>query len=158
MITSLAGILGELEFFKGIGPEYLAVLAGCATNVTFEAGETLFREGEQAHQFFVIREGRVALDVFATGRGPVSIQTAGSGEVIGWSWLFPPHTWRFSARTLEPTRAIALDGTCLIGKCERDHSFAYELLKRFADVMSSRLDATRLQLLDVYASSAPGSR
>ena len=158
MTENLAAILGGHEFFQGVQPAHLAILAGCASNVRFEAGETLFREGEEAHQFFVIRHGRVALDVFAAGRGPITIQTAGEGEVIGWSWLFPPHHWRFSARAVEPTQAIALDGRCLTEKCDKDHSLAYEILKRFADVMSRRLDATRLQLLDVYASSGPTAK
>jgi CRP/FNR family transcriptional regulator, cyclic AMP receptor protein len=158
MTTDLSAILGDHEFFKGMKPEHLAILAGCASNVKFEAGETLFREGEEAHQFFLLRQGRVALDVFAAGRGPITIQTSGEGEVIGWSWLFPPHHWRFSARAVEMTRAFALDGKCLREKCDRDHSLAYEILKRFAEVMSHRLDATRLQMLDVYASSGPSAK
>jgi CRP-like cAMP-binding protein len=73
-----------------------------------------------------------------------------AGEVLGWSWLIPPYHWKFDARAIEQTRALALDGKCLRTKCEEDHDLGYELLKRFAQIMEERLQATRLQLLDVY--------
>ncbi len=158
MTQTLETILGEHAFLRGLPSDHLALITGCASNVRFETGATLFREGDEATQFFVVREGRVALDIFAPGRGPITIQTVGAGEVLGWSWLVPPYHWRFSARAVELTRAIALDGECLRGKCEKDHSLGYELLKRFTDIMSQRLDATRLQLLDLYGSAAPAGR
>jgi hypothetical protein len=92
----------------------------------------------------------VALEVTAPGRAPLVVQTLGAGEILGWSWLVPPHHWLFDAVALEQTRAIALDGRCLRGKCEADHDLGYELLKRFALIMEERLEATRLQLLDLY--------
>jgi hypothetical protein len=92
------------------------------------------------------------VETFAPGRGPIIIQTLGEGEVLGWSWLIAPYRWRFDGRAVELTRAIALDGECLRGKCEEDHNFGYKLMKRFAHVMEQRLQATRLQLLDVYGS------
>ncbi|HVP38786.1 MAG TPA: cyclic nucleotide-binding domain-containing protein [Candidatus Saccharimonadales bacterium] len=155
MNKNLSALLGEHNFLLGLPPAHLEVITGCASNVKFDAGETLFREGDEAHQFYLVRHGRVALDIFAPGRGPITIQTVGEGEVVGWSWLVAPYHWRFTARAVELTRAVALDGRCLREKCERDHSLAYELLKRLADVVSQRLDATRLQLLDVYAATAP---
>jgi CRP/FNR family transcriptional regulator, cyclic AMP receptor protein len=80
----------------------------------------------------------------------LTIQTLGVGEVLGWSWLFPPYRWLFDARTIELTRAIALDGKCLRAKCDEDHHLGYEMVKRFAQVIIERLQASRLQLLDVY--------
>ncbi len=77
-------------------------------------------------------------------------QTVAEGDVLGWSWLFPPYRWVFDAQALELTRALVFDGTCLRGKCEDDHNLGYELMKRFAHVVVQRLQATRLQLLDVY--------
>jgi CRP-like cAMP-binding protein len=79
------------------------------------------------------------------------IQTIEKGEILGWSWLIPPHTWHFDARALEPIRALAIDGKCLRAKCEANHDLGYELLKRVSSIMYQRLQATRMQILDVYA-------
>ena len=84
-------------------------------------------------------------------RKPIMLATLGEGEILGWSWLLPPYLWRFHAHAVESTRAIALDGKCLRTKCEQNHDLGYEMLKRFAQIMEQRLEATRLQLLDVYA-------
>jgi len=82
------------------------------------------------------------------------IETLEEGDILGWSWLIPPYLWRFDARIVEPTRAIALDGKCLRMKCDENHDLGYELLKRFAHIVTQRLQATRLQLLDIYAPHA----
>ena len=125
-------------------------IAGCATNVRFKAEEFLYREGDEANNFFVLREGKVAIEAFSPKRGAITIQTLTAGDVLGWSWLFPPYHTHFGARAIEPTRAICLDGKCLRNKCEQDHDLGYELMKRFSEVMIQRLQATRLQLLDIY--------
>lgn len=151
-MRTLETILAEHPFFAGLDPRYLQIIAGCATNVVFEAGQMIFREGEPANCFYLVRLGRVALEVHAAGVGTITIQTLDSGDILGWSWLVPPYRWHFDARAVELTRAIALDGECLRHKCEQDHSLGYELLKRFAEIITQRLQATRLQLLDVYSS------
>jgi CRP/FNR family transcriptional regulator, cyclic AMP receptor protein len=84
------------------------------------------------------------------GRGPITVETIGPGEILGWSWLFPPYRWHFDGRAVEGTRAIAFDAKCLRLKCEEDHDLGYELVKQFAHVMMERLQATRLRMLDVY--------
>ncbi len=117
----------------------------------FAAGAYLFREGEDANHFYLVRRGRVALEVSAPQRKPIVVDTVEEGDILGWSWLVPPYRWRFSARAVDTTIAIALDGTCLRAKCEENHDLGYELLKRFALVMVRRLEHTRLQLLDVYS-------
>jgi hypothetical protein len=91
--------------------------------------------------------------MFAPSRGPIILQTLGEGEVLGWSWLVAPYRWRFDGRAVELTRAIALDGECLRGKCEEDHDLGYELMKRVSLVMEKLVQATRLQLADVYGGS-----
>jgi CRP-like cAMP-binding protein len=149
-------VLAELPVFEGLDPAYLEYIAGCGTNRVFGAGEQLFREGDPADSFFVIRHGRVALEVQAPGRGALMIETLGEGAVVGWSWLFPPHRYSFDARALEQTRTVAFDGACLRGKCEEDRNLGYELMQRFASVMLERLQATRLQLLDIYGQPATG--
>jgi CRP/FNR family transcriptional regulator, cyclic AMP receptor protein len=123
---------------------------GCSVNKIFEAGQFLFREGESADTFYVIRNGRVQVETFSPEHGPIIIQTEAEGEVLGWSWLVPPYHWRFDARATEQVRVIAIDGKCLREKCEEDHNLGYELMKRFALIIAERLEATRLQLLDVY--------
>ena len=153
-METLEPILAQHPFLKDLEPRHLQLIVGCAANVRFEAGQFIFREGAAAKQFYIVRHGKIALEIFVPGRGPVTIQTLGEGEVLGWSWLFPPYQWHFDARALELTRAIALDGECLRGKCETDHDLGYELVKRFANVMMERLQATRLQLLDVYGEHA----
>ena len=143
-------LIREHDFFKGLAPNYQALLAGCATNVRFNPNEFIFREGEAADKFYVIRHGKVALDVYIPGRGLETIQTVDEGEVLGWSWLFEPYQWHFDARALDLTRAIAFDGQCLRDKCDTDHELGYDMMKRFAQIIIQRLQATRLQNLDIY--------
>ena len=149
-MQTLEPYLAEHPFLKGLDPHHLKIIVGCASNVRFDAGQYILREGEEANNFYIIRHGIVAVELFAAERGTITIQTIGEGEILGWSWLIPPYRWRFDAKAVELTRAIALDGKCLRNKCEQDHDLGYELLKRFVHIITSRLDATRLQLLDVY--------
>ncbi|GHD60467.1 hypothetical protein GCM10017083_46370 [Thalassobaculum fulvum] len=143
-------ILREHRFFAGLDEESCGVVCGCAKNVRFEAGEYLFRAGEPADQFYLLRHGRVALEVAAPGRGAVTFQTVGEGEIVGVSWLIPPYRWTYDAKAVELVRAIAMDAACLRRKCEADHDLGYEMMKRFVPVLVDRLQNTRLQILDVY--------
>jgi CRP-like cAMP-binding protein len=149
-METLDPILAHHSFFQDIDPSYRQLMAGCAANVRFPAGADLFREGDAANAFYLIRHGLVALQVFIPGQGRITIETIASGDVLGWSWLFPPYRWHFDAQALELTRAIAFDGACLRAKCDDDHDLGYALMQRFARIMMQRLQATRLQLLDVY--------
>ena len=149
-METLKRILSEHAFFRGMEERYLDLLEGCASNVRFDAGEFILREGQQADIFFLIRHGMVGLEMFVPGKGAITILTVGENELVGWSWLVPPYKWRFDARALQLTRAIALDGKCLRDKSEKDHDLGYELLKRFVPIIEERLSATRLQLLNVY--------
>ena len=149
-IHTFEKILGEHPFFKDLSDPHLDTVVGCVANVVFQPGEFIFREGEAADHFFVVREGKVAVEVFVPNKGPVTIETIEGGEMLGWSWLFPPYKARFDARALNAVRALSLDGACLRTKCEKDPALGYELLKRFTEVVVSRLEATRMQLLDLY--------
>ncbi|MBD2327975.1 cyclic nucleotide-binding domain-containing protein [Alkalinema sp. FACHB-956] len=149
-LSSLAPILQEHEFFAGLSPEYVQLLTECASNIRFDAGDMLFRQGEPADRFYLLRQGKVAIEISAPGRPTLTIKTLGDNDVLGWSWLFPPYQWQFDARALELTRAVALDGRCLRGKCDNDPVLGYELMKRFSQIMLDSLNATRLQLLDLY--------
>jgi CRP/FNR family transcriptional regulator, cyclic AMP receptor protein len=150
MPRSIDTVLADVPFFAGLDSDQLALLAGCATNVHFEAGASLFRQGDDADVFYVIRQGGIALETFVPTRGSVLIETLEAGEVIGWSWLFPPHRWHFDARALTVVRATAFDGACLRRKAEEDPLLGYDLMSRFAQVAIERLQWTRLRLLDVY--------
>jgi CRP-like cAMP-binding protein len=149
-MQTLDDVLSQHAFFKGLKPEYLALIAGCAQNVHFNPGDYLIREGTAADRFFAIRAGQVAVEAYVPSRGGVTLQTLGEGEILGWSWLFPPYEWQFDARARESVRATAFDGACLRSKCDGDPALGYELMKRVARLVSSRLEATRRQLLDVY--------
>ena len=149
-------LLAEVPAFGDLDPGYLELIAGCGVNQTFEAGTYLFREGEPADNFFVIRRGRIALEVFVPARGQVVVSTHGPGELVGWSWLFPPYRWQFDGRASETVHAIVFDGACLRGKCDADHAFGYVLMQRFAARMLVRLQETRLRLLDVYGHAPVG--
>ena len=149
-MRTLEGVLAGHPFFSGMDPRYLQLAVGCAANVRFNAGELIFQQGYDAEHFYLIRAGKVALEIHVPGRGGLTIQTLGAGDVLGWSWLVPPYNWRFDGRAAEVTRAIVFDGKCLRGKCEEDHELGYELQKRVISILGEHLDATRFRLLDVY--------
>ena len=149
-MSTTGRVLEEHPFFEGLSPRHLEVILGCATPVQFEAGEFIAREGEAADKFYLIRRGRVALEIPTSDRGVIRFETLEPGEVLGWSWVVPPATWSFDACALELTRAIVVDGSCLHAKCAEDHDLGYEVLLRFSQILALRLEAARLQTLDVY--------
>ncbi len=151
---TLEPIVRQQPFFQGLEEHYVKLVAGCAKNVRFEGDQIIFREGEEANEFYLIREGLVAVEVIVPQRGSTIVQTVTEGDMLGWSWLFPPYSWRFQARAQKETRALAFDGKCLRTKCEEDHDLGYELLKRFSRIVTDRLEATRVQLLDLYGTNA----
>lgn len=147
-------IIREHPFFAGMQDPFLELVCGCARNARFTAGQYLFHEGEPADWFYLIRQGRVALQLTAPGRGAVTFQTVEEGELAGVSWLIPPYRWTYDVRAVGDTRAIAINAACLREKCEADHDLGYEMMKRFMPVLIQRLQATRLQILDVYGTHA----
>ncbi len=152
-MENLERVLSEHPFLSGMASKHIKLLVGCASNVVFKAGEFVFREGEPADTFYFIRHGKVLIETYAPHKGPIVIRSREEGEILGWSWLVPPYRWHFDARAVELTRAIALDGKCLREKCETDHDLGYEVMKRFALIIAERLEATRLQLMDIYGNS-----
>jgi CRP/FNR family transcriptional regulator, cyclic AMP receptor protein len=146
----LGRLIAEHPFFAGMAAEYCELIGGCARNVRFDKGQYLFREGEPADEFFLIRHGRAVLEIMAPGRGPLRFQTVGAGEVVGESWLLAPYRWIFDAQALELVRALSIDARCLRQKAEENHDFGYEMMKRFMGMLVQHLHAAQLQLLDVY--------
>ena len=147
---SFESVLAETSIFGDLSVEHIAAIAGCAENVTYPAKARIYREGDHADQFLIIREGHVAIDMESVHRGVLTVHTAGPGEVLGWSWLFPPYQWHYNARAVEDTQAIALDADCLRAKKNQDPALGYALMKGFSAIMLSRLEATRMQLMDIY--------
>jgi CRP-like cAMP-binding protein len=149
-IRTIEQLLVETRLFANLPEHHLATIAGCAVTAHFEEGEYVFREGGPADTFYVLRGGSIALETYVPGRGAALLMTIDDQDVLGWSWLFPPYRWHLDARAIEPVRAVAFDGACLRQKSIDDHELGYELMRRFAEVIVSRLQATRMQLLDVY--------
>ena len=149
-VRDIGQLLSEHPFFAGLDEEVVALLVGCAEIAHFRAGDVLFRSGAPADRFFVVRSGRVALELTAPGRAPLVVETADAGEVVGWSWLVPPYQWFCDGLAVEETSVVALDGGCLRGKCATDPSLGFQLLSRVTHVMYARLQATRVRLLDLY--------
>lgn len=140
-------VIAGHPFLRGLKQAHLHLLAESAMRVHHRAGEIIFHEGEPANRFYLIEQGRVLLESPRREQLPVTLQVIGSGDVLGWSWLFPPYYWHFDARTVEPTTAIFFYGTRLREQCEQDHDFGYEMMKRMAQVLVQRLQVARSQLL-----------
>ena len=153
-MKTLTEAITEHAFFQGMKAEHVAVLTEGAKTAKFKAGDVLFREREPANQFYLIESGKVALEAHEPADGTMPIQTLRAGEVLGWSWLFPPFFWHFQARAMEPTNVIILNGAHLLVCAERNHDFGYELMKRMAKVVIHRLQATRRKLLALQVESA----
>jgi CRP/FNR family transcriptional regulator, cyclic AMP receptor protein len=152
--TSLAELVSTHPLLAGLPGDAVANVAGCAQNVSFRSGDLLLAEGDSADTLYLLRRGRVAIEVHAPERGPIVIETLGPGATVGWSWLVPPYLWHFDARAMGEVGAVAIDGACLRAKAEADPSLGYELMKRVAAVLLSRLQATRLRLLDLYGTGS----
>jgi len=150
-VSGFESILSEHPFFTSLDPSQIATLGGCARNARFDAGEYLVREGEPADCFYLLRFGRAALEIATPTAGSITLETVEAGEVLGWSWLFPPFKWHFDARAVTLVRAVSLDGVCLRKKCGEDARLGLALMTRFAQVAIQRLEAAQLQLLDLYA-------
>lgn len=138
-------------FLAGLNPTHLALLTDCAVSAEFKAGEMILREGELATRVYLLETGKVNLEAKAHRHNPVVIDTIGAGDLLGWSCMFPPYVWHFSARAIEPTRAIFFCGDVLREYCSRNHLLGYELLKRMMPVMIKRMQRARARLVEVDA-------
>ncbi len=136
-------------FLAGMNHTQLTLLTDCAVARHFNMGQTILREGEFANGFYLIETGRVALESEAGFGESIVIQTIGAGDLLGWSWMFPPYVWQFAARAIEPTAALFFYAAILREYCEKDHSLGYELLKRISAVMVTRLHAAHDQMLSL---------
>jgi CRP/FNR family transcriptional regulator, cyclic AMP receptor protein len=152
-VRGIDELIAAAPVFEGLSTDQLALIAGCGHNEHVPAGAMLLREGDSADRFFLIRRGSVAIEVHAPGRGALVIETLHAGDPVGLSWLFPPYRWQLDARAVEACDLVVFDGACLRGKSEEDHELGYQLMRRFVASLISRLQATRLQLLDIYGNA-----
>ena len=138
-------------FLGGLSPEHLAIVLHNSKQADFASGEIILKEGDPANRFFLIESGRVA--VGAGIRPGKTVQMIGPGEVLGWSWLFPPFCWHFSARAIEPVKCLVLDGAHLLVTAEENPKFGYDLMRRISQTLVTRLQATRNKMLEVSTSN-----
>jgi CRP/FNR family transcriptional regulator, cyclic AMP receptor protein len=149
MIEITAATLATHPFLRSMSRHHLAVLAETASDVVFPAGHRLFKDGGHATHFWLIQSGHVALDLHVPGQDRVRIATIGMGELLGWSWLFPPFKWAFGAVAAGPVEAFEFDGRAVRACCAADPALGYELTQRLTRVIANRLQATRIKLISV---------
>lgn len=145
------GKLAKQPFARNASPEFLNHLASVASEIAFRKGEVIFREGEFADRFFLILSGKVGLETHRNGQSSIVIQRLEPGDALGWSWLFPPFQWHFTAHALEPCRVLAFNAASLLVRAEEDSVFGYELMKRISRQVIHRLQATRERFIHKLA-------
>lgn len=148
--------LGRHGFLRGLAERDVARLAEVASRLDLPAGHRLFDVGDTADRFWLVQNGLVELDLVVPGRGRLTVETLGMGDVIGWSWLFPPYQWRFGAVVTRPLHGFELDGRAVRAMCMQDRELGYDLTQRFLAVVLHRLQASRVRLMDLYLRHGPG--
>jgi len=139
--------LGKHAFLRGLSEPHLEALAQCTQEITLTADQFLGREREAASTWYLVQSGKVSIEARKSGHAAVRVLVLGPGDIVGWSWIVPPHRWQFDARVLDSVQALALDAEALRRLCETDHELGYQLLKRLIVVVSGRLAATQKQVL-----------
>lgn len=142
--------LSSHEFFSGFNDDILKFLCECSSMHEIKKGQILFRQGENADKFYVLRKGCISIQMPAIIGPNLEIQALGKNQILGWSWLIPPFKWSFQAMAEEDSELLMFDGTAILARCEREPKFGYELLKKFAALMSMRLDAARQKMMDEW--------
>ena len=158
MSGEMAARVAQHPFFARLDSDQLDVLTGAGTVATYAPAGRIFAEGGVADRFWLIDTGSVALDMRVPGRGDQVIETLPGGTVLGWSWLHPPYRWHFGAVAREPTVTLAFDAASVRRHCDADPAFGYAILRCFTPVITQRLQATRLRMLDLYATPAQAGR
>jgi CRP-like cAMP-binding protein len=150
MTDQILAAVQKHPFAQGLTPEHCATLASLARPASFAQGDMIFREGDERHEFFLLLSGRVALEMMAQGK-PLRVHTLEGGDELGWSSVIVGRGKLFQARALEPVEALAFDGYALLERCRADTGFGYKIMHRLLGVVSERLQAARLQVLDMYS-------
>ncbi len=149
-MDSINQILIAHPFFKDLTPAIIQRLIRFSSLGKFNAGQYVFTEGEEANDFYLVLKGGISLEVNIANYGPVTIENIGRGDIMGWSWLYPPFRWHFDARAKEETEVIVLNGKALRAHIEIDHELGYNLMKSMGKIMGQRLQSTRKKIIEFY--------
>ena len=148
---SLADYLAKHPVFQGLEPSQLALIVSFASQMDYPTGHRVFKRDFDAHEFFIVRAGKVAIEVPSIDGESLTIQTVGNDSLLGWSWFIPPYRWSFDARAVVPSSVISVDGDKLRKACDFDAKLGYRLMQRFAMLMAERLNAARTAAMKHYA-------
>jgi CRP-like cAMP-binding protein len=146
--TTIAGLFEGKGFFTGLPQPFAEIITDLATDHEVKGGKLLFRHGEPADRFYLVRQGLVAIELYAPGRDPIVVEHVENDDVVGWSWLVAPYRWNFDARAVEPTALIGVDAPALRARCNAEPAFGYEIVRRFIPVMAHRLSSARERLVE----------
>lgn len=149
-MESIKSMLTEHPFFKDFAVDHVKKIIDITSEIRFNPGQYIFRDGEDANTFYLICQGIISLEVYVPNRGPVTLGRLEAGDVLGWSWLYTPHRWHFDARALEAAQMLVLNGKVLRKMIEEDHEFGFQMMKKISLVIEDRLQATRVKLMEVY--------
>lgn len=143
-------IIVSHPFWQGLRPEFLPLVEESVRLNRYGVGDLIFQERQTAGHLYLVDRGQVALEAFLPGKGVTTLQILGPGEALGWSWLFPPYRWQYSARSVDATEIIEFSAASLRGKAEENPAFGRDLVTRMAQVLLQRLQATRMKLQEFH--------
>ena len=146
----MTSVLDDLPLLAGLSHDQRAAIAKIAHHEDYAPGTRLFDEGQPADRCWVVTSGRAVVETDIPGRGRTVVQSVGPGELLGWSWMMPPHRWHFSAGVTVPTGAVVVDAVELRKLADADPVLGYQLSRILLDALLTRLQATRIRLLDLY--------
>jgi CRP-like cAMP-binding protein len=149
-ITDLSSVLAKQDFFKDFASEDLHLIAGCAKNVTYPANTLLGEIDGSANSFYLLRKGLISIETHLAHKGTQVVQVVHPGDIIGWSWIFPPYKWSYDVRTIEEVTVTEFDGACLRAKCDAQPALGYRLMRQFSSLIAERLQHSRMRLMDIY--------
>jgi CRP-like cAMP-binding protein len=142
--------LSTHEFFSEFSDDDLNFLCECSSTCDIKMGQILFLQGQNADKFYVVRSGRIAIQMPAIMGPTLQIQALDKDHILGWSWLISPYKWNFQTKAEEDSVLLQFDGAAILTRCEQEPKFGYELLKRFAALMSEGLNAARQKMMDEW--------
>jgi CRP/FNR family cyclic AMP-dependent transcriptional regulator len=150
-MENIEPLLAAQPFFQGLHPRHIHAVAACASRLNFTDGQFLCRAEDEVTRFYLILQGQVSVEIFSARRGPMTLQTMGEGDVMGWLWFnSKPYHWHADARAVGLTRVLGFEVSCLREKCEADHDLGYEIMKRYAHSLAVRFRVSSLQLMDMF--------
>ena len=147
---SITEYLSAHEFFSEFSDDVLKFLCECSSMREIKKGQILFLQGEHADKFYVVRSGRISLQMPAIMGPTLEIQAVDEDQVLGWSWLISPYKWNFQTKAEDDSELLQFDGAAILARCEQDPKLGFELVKKFAALMSVGLNAARLKMMDEW--------